>query len=241
MTIEGNTSITLQPGYALAQLSESWAVWIDLNRDGVLSANEQLVSVATPGTLTRTIMIPAGTKPGLAKMRVAMRNGTPPANCGTFTRGEVEDYTVNLIAPVLNYCSAKGDPSTMEWIAQTTIAGVVTTSGNNGGYRDFTQRAPISLVRGTNSFVFEPGFLAPQGRGERWMIWIDFNHDGQFSNSALVFESTAMGAKAGSFVVPATAKAGNARMRVVMSPYGNPGPCAYMPSGEVEDYSVSIP
>jgi len=38
-------------------------------------------------------------------MRVAMQWNNPAASCGTFTYGEVEDYTVNIGAVPLNYAT----------------------------------------------------------------------------------------------------------------------------------------
>jgi len=44
-----------------------------------------------------TISVPS-TAAGSTRMRIAMKRLSSPASCGTFSYGEVEDYTVNFIA-----------------------------------------------------------------------------------------------------------------------------------------------
>jgi hypothetical protein len=70
-----------------------WTVWIDLNRDGVFSANEALVNTRGSG-FNQTLRIPSTAITGVTRMRVAMRYPQPPPACGVGYPGETEDYTV---------------------------------------------------------------------------------------------------------------------------------------------------
>jgi hypothetical protein len=47
-------------------------------------------------TASGTITVPDTALPGLTKMRVSMKYGSPAAECGNFYWGEVEDYTVEI-------------------------------------------------------------------------------------------------------------------------------------------------
>ena len=77
-------------------------VYIDYNHDGTFQANEKVFSAsyASTNTVTGSITIPPTATPGLTRMRVVAdeNNSAPP--CGTYSYGETEDYTVNLIPPI---------------------------------------------------------------------------------------------------------------------------------------------
>ncbi|NNC84430.1 MAG: T9SS type A sorting domain-containing protein [Bacteroidia bacterium] len=86
------------------------AVWIDFNQDGdFLDTNENVISQASSSTATKTgnITIPATATPGNTRMRVSLKRGGTPTSCETMVRGEVEDYSINIIPP-----PAASDPPT---------------------------------------------------------------------------------------------------------------------------------
>jgi len=88
--------------------TEAWSVWIDWNRDGDFNdANELVVRYKSQqvGWETHTFMIPS-TASGLTKMRVAIKRSNYSNPCDTFQRGDVEDYTVNIL-PQSNFANAK--------------------------------------------------------------------------------------------------------------------------------------
>ncbi len=85
----------LSPGFAAAALAERWRIWVDYNKDGDFAdAGELLFSIAGTGNLTKNYTIPNTRPSGVTRMRVSMKRGAYPANCGNFTQGEVEDYVV---------------------------------------------------------------------------------------------------------------------------------------------------
>ena len=145
-----------------------------------------------------------------------------------------------VVTPPGPYCASQGSSTGFEWISQTTIAGVVRSSGNNSGYADFSAFLPIALARGSNAAILVPGFSS-SAYTEYWQIWIDFNHDGVFSDSEVVYASASSGTLNASIVVPASALPGPTRMRVSMSYGGAPPACGTFSYGEVEDYTVTIP
>jgi hypothetical protein len=243
---KGANTITLTPGFSGGSYNEYWAVWVDLNRDLIFTADEMLTSGNSNAALSRSINIPNTVAPGTTRMRVAMRYGSTPAACGAFSYGEVEDYTVNVVEapvppPTASYCPSRGTTSTWEWIARTDIAGVARISNNNGGYADFTTSTAMNLARGANSIVLTPGFQSGSSYTERWTAWVDFNQDKNFTADELVFTGASSAAVSGTFNVPASALAGATRMRVQVKFGANATACETFPYGEVEDYKVLIP
>jgi len=92
-------TITITPTWTGTIYQEGYSVWIDYNKDGDFAdAGEQVwtqaATTATP--VSGSFTIPAGTVVGNTRMRVTMQYNAIPAPCGSFTYGEVEDYTVNL-------------------------------------------------------------------------------------------------------------------------------------------------
>jgi hypothetical protein len=80
------------------------AIYIDYNDDGdFLDANEKVfqttATISPAGTpSTGQFTVPCDAVSGFARMRVVMIESTAaPASCGTYTWGETEDYTVQLI------------------------------------------------------------------------------------------------------------------------------------------------
>lgn len=106
LEIGEGTNITLTPGFktnALGQPTtypEYWRVWVDLNADGdFVDVGELAYDAGATSTTAKTgsVVIPAGTAPKSTRMRVQMKYNAAPTSCETFSYGEVEDYTVNLV------------------------------------------------------------------------------------------------------------------------------------------------
>ena len=92
----GENSLSLTPGFSYGSYNERWAIWIDLDHDGLYETAERLYSGISSSPIYTSITIPATALTGTTGMRVAMRYGATPAACGSFTWGEVEDYIVNI-------------------------------------------------------------------------------------------------------------------------------------------------
>jgi uncharacterized protein YjdB len=100
-------TIYFKPGFSSTVYSENWKVWIDYNKDGDFTdAGEEIVSGSgsTTSLLSASFTVPSTATIGATRMRVAMIYSSTPTPCGTFTYGEVEDYTVNITA------NAKAEP-----------------------------------------------------------------------------------------------------------------------------------
>jgi hypothetical protein len=93
-------TITVTPTWTGTIYAEGYSVWIDYNKDGDFAdAGEQVWTQAatTVTPVSGSFTIPNGTVQGNTRMRVTMRYNAIPAACGSFTYGEVEDYTVTLV------------------------------------------------------------------------------------------------------------------------------------------------
>ncbi|GAA4823089.1 GEVED domain-containing protein [Algivirga pacifica] len=78
---------------------ERFIAWIDFNQDGDFDdAGEEILYASSRRSVSSNFTVPTNAKSGDTRMRVAMQyasDGTP-TSCGSFTYGEVEDYTISI-------------------------------------------------------------------------------------------------------------------------------------------------
>ncbi len=78
-------------------------IWIDYDDNGTFAAGELVttfgpISSSSPGSFSVTV--PAGTAPGMKRMRVALTYGSLASGpCFSTTWGETHDYKVNILSP----------------------------------------------------------------------------------------------------------------------------------------------
>ena len=102
--------IALTPGFSYIHYDTYFRVWIDYNQDGDFEDSGELVTEGvyigsasnwgnpTGEAVLGEITVPDNIPLGSTRMRVAMQKNAFPEACGTFSFGEVEDYTVNIVA-----------------------------------------------------------------------------------------------------------------------------------------------
>lgn len=102
---KGNTySISITPQWFYGKYPEGYAVFIDFNKDGDFTDVGEKVftkSATTLSVITGNIAIPTTAMLGSTRMRVSMKYNGIPSSCETFTYGQVEDYSVNIMASPL--------------------------------------------------------------------------------------------------------------------------------------------
>ncbi|MRT16565.1 HYR domain-containing protein, partial [Vitellibacter sp. q18] len=101
--------------------------FIDWNQNGVLNDAGEVYTLATStssdGPHFMNVTVPAGAVAGNTRMRVKLQwLGSSADPCGSFSYGEVEDYTVNVTIPT-------GNPPTIACPADITINNVAGTCG----------------------------------------------------------------------------------------------------------------
>lgn len=92
----GTNSVTLTPGFGSSSYTEYWKIWIDFNHDDAFTEDESVFNGASSSVISGSLTVPETALSGTTRMRISMRYGGTPPSCGSFTYGEVEDYTVIL-------------------------------------------------------------------------------------------------------------------------------------------------
>ena len=99
-------TMLLTPEHPGKKFKEYWCVWIDINVDGDFEDENELIGqAASEDPISLIINVPNVTQSIQIRMRVSMKyNGFPPP-CGTFSYGEVEDYSVIILADGIASCA----------------------------------------------------------------------------------------------------------------------------------------
>jgi chitodextrinase len=102
LVVGSTQTISITPVWTGNIFSEGYAVFIDYNRDGdFLDVGETVYTRAASTTtpVTGTFTIPLTATIGTTRMRVSMKYNAIPTACETFSFGQVEDYSINFVAP----------------------------------------------------------------------------------------------------------------------------------------------
>jgi hypothetical protein len=169
---EDNTTVTapqLEQGinYSMSITNTSYyhnrTVWIDYNDDGIFSVSEQIISnyYSYYPTSSHTITIPSTAPIGQHRMRIVSNynywvnssdNSCP--NGYPYAYGQVEDYTVEVIAPLPVVCgslSSPADNTTNLCVSSISLSWAAPTSGGSvQGYYLYvgTDNPPTNIYNG---------------------------------------------------------------------------------------------
>lgn len=165
----------------------------------------------------------------------------------------VGSYSASTNFTTLSFtkCSITGTNAADEYISNVTVTGAgmspVSNSSSNTPYTDYTTDPSklITLMSGSsgNNVSITKAWTGSQ-YNDGVTAWIDFNKDGVFSSSEVIYTSAPniVSPVSGTFSVPADAyTGGNVIMRVVLGYESQPSSgCSNQQYGEVEDYPVLI-
>jgi chitodextrinase len=149
--------------------------------------------------------------------------------------------SVTTLANTVTYCTSIGSSTADEKIGKVVFGTISNTSTGTAGYENFTALS-TNAVRGTAyTITITPSWTATKYK-EGYAVWIDYNANGTFETTELVFSKAASTTTpiTGTFTIPATATLGATRMRVSMKYNAIPTACETFSFGQVEDYTVNI-
>ena len=156
--------------------------------------------------------------------------------------GNTDTCSFDIMILTAGTCPSYSNESWYMWIDHIGLGNHSNTSGNDGGYGDFTEETCIEVVQGQSyPLTLTPGF-ANNLYNVYWKIWIDYNQDGDYYDAG---EYAAYGSGyqqlSGHLPIAAQCLTGQTTMRVSMK-YGSypTGPCEVFAHGEVEDYCLDI-
>ena len=100
IAIGSTERVTVSCGFKSSSYTEFWNVWIDYNQDGVFADSEKVMtgSSSSSANLYNDFNVPTDAALGNTRMRVSMKYNANGTSCESFSYGEVEDYTVNIVA-----------------------------------------------------------------------------------------------------------------------------------------------
>jgi chitodextrinase len=155
-----------------------------------------------------------------------------------------DSNTVNVttLANTVTYCTSSSSNTADERIGKVVFGTINNTSAGTAGYENFTALS-TNAVRGTANTITITPFWTSTVWTEGYAVFIDYNQDGDFSDSGETVWTKATSKTtpvSGTFTIPATAALGSTRMRVSMKYNGTPTACEAFTYGQVEDYTVNI-
>jgi agmatine/peptidylarginine deiminase/PKD repeat protein len=170
--------------------------------------------------------------PGIYKVNLSVSNSE-----GTDSISKSSFITVSEVTS--SYCSSNGDDTSYEWISSVKIGDFNKNSDASvTGYSDYTADIIPVVANNDIAIVLTPGFKSSK-YNEYWKIWIDFNKDGDFSDTGEeVFSGKSDAVINATIAIPD--REVNTRMRVTMSYQDTFNHCGNFSSGEVEDYQINI-
>ncbi|GEQ84799.1 hypothetical protein ULMS_03070 [Patiriisocius marinistellae] len=140
-----------------------------------------------------------------------------------------------------NYCDSASTNTNDEYISRVQLNTINNASGAQF-YSDFTNLS-TTLAKGEAQTITVTPTWTGTVYDEAYSVWIDYNADGDFTDSGEQVWSKAPSKdtpNSGTFTVPASATNGATRMRVSMQYNAIPTSCQAFTYGEVEDYTVVI-
>lgn len=117
------TPIVLSAGFLNFSYTEFWSVWIDFNQNGSFEDGEQVLSGSSSNgeSLYKMIQISGDALSGKTRMRVSMKFNAEQTPCESFSEGEVEDYTLNILEKGVSGQVEEADVSNASVLGDTSM------------------------------------------------------------------------------------------------------------------------
>lgn len=200
LTIDATATIEITPTWTGTVYDEGYSVWIDYNKDGDFDDAGEQVFTEAPTNATPVIgsfIVPSDATLGSTRMRVSMKYNDIPGPCEIFTWGEVEDYSINIVAddPCTTLDFNDGEVGWGIWNdggadAALTNDATVANSGNFSFLiKDNTSTSNITTgnldLSGSAEFTLDFNFLAKGFNSNTQDFWLQISDDGGASFSTI--------------------------------------------------------
>ncbi|MDQ1353711.1 MAG: family peptidase, partial [Acidobacteriota bacterium] len=154
-----SASVSLYPGFSSSTYSEYWKIWIDYNGDhDFLDTGEEEFSGYGTSTVSGSFTVNSGIDI-VTRMRVSMKYSAYPTSCETFSYGEVEDYTANIVSgtgnlpPTANFTfTTNGLTATFTDASTDSDGSVVAWSWNFGDGGTSTLQNPVHTYASAGTY-----------------------------------------------------------------------------------------
>jgi hypothetical protein len=143
----------------------------------------------------------------------------------------------------ITYCTSKGSSVAYEYLDLVQLGSISRSSGADAGYYNGTALSTTVAAGSSQTISFSAGFTG-SAYTEYVKVYIDYNQNGVFTDAGETVVSaagsTSAATRTATFTVPATAKTGATRLRVVISDNSGTTSCGSYSYGETEDYTLNI-
>ena len=177
------------------------------------------------------------------RMNALFATGGARASLLTSQGGVVPGGGTTPPPTTVTYCASKGTSVAYEYVDLVQLGSINRASGANAGYYDGTAISTTVAAGSTQTISLSAGFVGT-AYSEYFKVYIDYNQNGVFTDTGELVVNAAASSVATtrsfSFTVPATAKSGNTRLRVVLSDNSATTSCGSYSYGETEDYTLTV-
>jgi len=250
-----STTMEIGTGYAITVVNgdpydeDQCGIWVDWDQDFDFDdSGESIPVTGSPGKgpYTATITPPAGAKLGKTRMRIRLRYTGSLSPCGDTSYGEVEDYSINVVAAP-DYCAAQGGTGCGHFIMNFKLK-TIDNESSCSPYSDYTAIS-TDLEKGTSY-----PFVVRADWATYCAMWVDWNQDKDFDDTDEEIETTYFYFKEppysgetlftqyhiGMITPPEGAPLGARRLRIRTSSSSSMSSCGDTADGEVEDYTIVV-
>ncbi|MBD2724576.1 GEVED domain-containing protein [Hymenobacter armeniacus] len=144
----------------------------------------------------------------------------------------------------ITYCASKGSSVAYEYLDLVQLGSISRASGADGGYYNGTALSTSVAAGSSQTISFSAGFATSSTYTEYVKVYADWNQNGVFTDAGELLVnavgSASSATRTGTFTVPATAKTGATRLRVVLSDNSGTTSCGSYSYGETEDYTLNV-
>lgn len=236
-TTAPTTSTLSASGTTTSSTNLSWTIatdnigvsGYDIYQNGVFRTSTINTSITITGLAAST------TYNFYVKAKDVAGNVSPASNIVTITTS-----SITSLVTTPTFCNSTGGTS-REYINNVIVGTINNTSGNDNGYGNYTAMSTDLALGSTTKITITPTWIGAS-RAESYNVWIDFNKNGTFESTELVFtkSKSKTSSVSGSLTIPTNVLTGATRMRVSMKYNVLPTACETFSAGEVEDYTINI-